>query len=391
MSTIVFVVDDEAGHLLPSFKLARQLRGYGHQVYYLGLAGAYELVRRQGFELLPISGGASPGQYDLLECGAALDGIMSGIRPDALIVLSLLYAEALILHFRYRLPIVLLATYCRPVETTRAQMIEGKVVNRFTSLKPMALDALMQMIAATGRSFRSFRDLVEVVIRMPEMFLLPRAIELPGRADDPRVFYIGTGVDLDRREEPFPWDSIEPGRFLVYCSLGSQAALKPDLSRRFLQAVLGLAEKRPEWQLIVNAGENFDLDEASSAPRNVCLRSWIPQLEVLGRADLMINHGGPGTINECILMGVPMIVLPLMRDQFEMSRRVIHHGLGLEGRLPEVTAENLEELIHRAVADRTLKARVDSMRQLFEEEDKASLGSRIVQAVIAGETLPKGF
>src|SRR3954452_15202587 len=143
MAKIVFIMDDEAGHLLPSFQLARQLCGHGHQVYYLGLAGAYELVRSQGFELLPIpgiSGGASPEQYDLLESSAALDEIISRIRPDVLIVLALLYAEALILHFKYRLPIVLLSTFCLPADTSRAQMIEGKVVNRFMRLKSAMLE-----------------------------------------------------------------------------------------------------------------------------------------------------------------------------------------------------------------------------------------------------------
>jgi zeaxanthin glucosyltransferase len=60
MATIAFVLDHEEGHLIPTFKLARQLAARGHAVRYLGLLDSGDFVRRQGFDFVPILERALP-------------------------------------------------------------------------------------------------------------------------------------------------------------------------------------------------------------------------------------------------------------------------------------------------------------------------------------------
>jgi UDP:flavonoid glycosyltransferase YjiC (YdhE family) len=108
----------------------------------------------------------------------------------------------------------------------------------------------------------------------------------------------------------------------------------------------------------------------------------VPQLDVLRRADLIVTHGGAGTVKESILLGVPMVVLPLMRDQFEMAQRVVHHQLGIAGNLAEITPERLGSLIGAAAADGALKRRVITMQQLFRESDRSSVGVDVVETAL---------
>jgi zeaxanthin glucosyltransferase len=51
-------------------------------------------------------------------------------------------------------------------------------------------------------------------------------------------------------------------------------------------------------------------------PRNITLRRWVPQVEVLSRTALIITHGGVSTIKETVLHVVPMVACPVGRNQF---------------------------------------------------------------------------
>jgi len=96
-----------------------------------------------------------------------------------------------------------------------------------------------------------------------------------------------------------------------------------------------------------------------------------------------VNHGGVGTVKECILKGVPMVTLPLMRDQFDCARRVVHHGLGVDGDLEHLTCEALLALIDTVAGDPEFRRSVETMRERFLSDNTASLGVRLVEAAIA--------
>jgi len=399
LATIAALFDMEEGHLLASFKLAKDLRARGHDVRYLGLASAAPLVRRQGFELIPIFerllGGVSRSSeatdqldgrrwFGEIARGEALDAVMGALAPDLVWMISLYYPEALLVHCRYRLPVVLWTRFCRPASMSRAEIVQDIVSARLLNLGAADLQAALRAVTVAGYRFGSFRDVAGLVLRMPELVAMPRCLELPQVPDDPNVFYAGTGMDLVRAEEPFPWDEIAAGRYLVFCSLGSQCGHEPETARRFFHAVLGAAAAHPEWQLILTVGKGFDPAELPAPPPNLYLSRWVPQLEVLRRADLLVTHGGTGTVKEAVLLGVPMVVLPLMRDQFDMAQRVVYHRLGLSGTLAETTAESLAALIAAAAADETLKPRLAAMRQRVLAEDAASVAPDVVEATLAG-------
>ena len=51
-------------------------------------------------------------------------------------------------------------------------------------------------------------------------------------------------------------------------------------------------------------------------PSNIIIRNFLPQQEILKRADIFITSGGYNSICEAINFEVPMITIPLMNDQF---------------------------------------------------------------------------
>ena len=52
-----------------------------------------------------------------------------------------------------------------------------------------------------------------------------------------------------------------------------------------------------------------------SAPDNVTVTRWARHAEVLPHCSAVITHGGHGTVMKALIAGVPLIVVPLGRDQ----------------------------------------------------------------------------
>src|ERR1700738_2561821 len=107
----------------------------------------------------------------------------------------------------------------------------------------------------------------------------------------------------------------------------------------------------------------MDAGDFLSGAENALVTQWVPQVEVLRRADLMINHAGIGSVQECIAMEVPMILFPLMRDQFACADRVIDLGLGVRGDLETVSVDHLGALISSVVGQATFKRKIQEARE----------------------------
>ena len=58
-------------------------------------------------------------------------------------------------------------------------------------------------------------------------------------------------------------------------------------------------------------------------------RAAPPTRQVLREAAAVVTHGGHGTVIKTLAAGVPMVVMPLGRDQLDNAARVAHHGAGL--------------------------------------------------------------
>ena len=69
--------------------------------------------------------------------------------------------------------------------------------------------------------------------------------------------------------------------------------------------------------------------ESISAPPNVTVVERAPHSAVLREASAVVTHGGHGTVIKALAAGVPLVVLPLGRDQLDNAARVAHHGAGI--------------------------------------------------------------
>jgi UDP:flavonoid glycosyltransferase YjiC (YdhE family) len=91
--------------------------------------------------------------------------------------------------------------------------------------------------------------------------------------------------------------------------------------RAALQALEGLG-----FRVLLTVGRRFDLGVLNPLPAGVHAERWVDQERVLPAADVVVCHGGSGTVYGALASGVPVVVVPVFADQFENGRRVAAAG-----------------------------------------------------------------
>jgi len=101
----------------------------------------------------------------------------------------------------------------------------------------------------------------------------------------------------------------------IYVTLGTEFNTSSgDLFSRLLQAVAELPAR-----ILVTTGPWVDPGTIEPGerhgPSRIRVEQYVPQAELMQHADLVVNHGGSGSVVGALHAGVPMVVLPLGADQ----------------------------------------------------------------------------
>lgn len=144
--------------------------------------------------------------------------------------------------------------------------------------------------------------------------------------------------------------------------------------RRCVQNVIDALAALPVRGL-VTTGPELDPRHLRGGEGVEVLRS-ASHREVLGRADLVVTHGGHGTVMKALVAGVPLVILPHGRDQPDNAVRVQARGAGLA-----VSRKAPPEQLAKAV--RTI---VDTPRFA---EAAADLGMRIREEIAGSPLIPE--
>lgn len=87
----------------------------------------------------------------------------------------------------------------------------------------------------------------------------------------------------------------------------------------------GLA--RRGLSVVATVGEDIDPASVGPQPDAVRVHRYLPLSHVLPHCDLMICHGGAGTVLSGLRHGVPMVLLPQGADHFDNARACVDAGV----------------------------------------------------------------
>jgi len=146
----------------------------------------------------------------------------------------------------------------------------------------------------------------------------------------------------DRAIEP-RWRSHPSERPTVYLTLGT--VFNTESGDLFERALSGLRELPIE--IVVTVGRDVDPDGLGPQPDHVRIERYIPQSTLLPDCDLVVNHGGSGSVIGALAHGLPVVVIPMGADQSLNAGRCEQLGVGIALDAVRATPRSIRE----AVAD----------------------------------------
>jgi UDP:flavonoid glycosyltransferase YjiC (YdhE family) len=144
------------------------------------------------------------------------------------------------------------------------------------------------------------------------------------------------------------------GRPLVYLTLGTAYATAPVLRT----AIDGLAQLPVD--VLVATGPATVVGDV---PDHVRVRQWVSQAAVLPHVDLVVHHGGSGTMLGTFAAGKPQLVLPQGADQFTNADAVVQAGAGARLLPPELTSEAVTVTARALLSDLDTQAAATRLAQ----------------------------
>jgi hypothetical protein len=119
------------------------------------------------------------------------------------------------------------------------------------------------------------------------------------------------------------WLNTDSGRPRAYLTLGTVAFGAIEVLRR---AIIETTEAGVD--VLAAVGPDGDPSLLDKLPDSVHVERFVAQQWVLSRVDLVVHHGGTGTILGAFAAGVPQVVIPQGADQFTNATRMTQVGAG---------------------------------------------------------------
>jgi MGT family glycosyltransferase len=323
MAEFVWVTWDGAGNLPPQRALVRALLARGHRVRALAHDSVRDVLTRDGADWLPVPGlhpydptVAMPPDEELgfvvehiwyaRQFGAALLAAVAERRTDALLV-DICLTPALVAARRTGLPTAALAHFPYHI-----------MLGPFAPLTASRLDQTNAYARELGVApFAAHQALVEAAA----LVLVPTYRPFD-EVEGPAPHVVHVGPCRSGHEGGAPWPRRFPGRPLVLVGLSTSNQAQLPLLQRLCDALATL-----EVEAVVTTGGAIDPQTLRAGANTSVVRFMAHDL-ILPATDLLITHAGHGTAMAGATYGVPMLCLPMGRDQPLIADRVARLGIG---------------------------------------------------------------
>jgi MGT family glycosyltransferase len=194
----------------------------------------------------------------------------------------------------------------------------------------------------------------------------------------PTVKYVGPR--LDDVNDCGDWTSPPGDDPLVLVALSSDFQDQEDVLRRAVAAMGSLPVRA-----VVTTGRGID-PKSVDAPANVEVHRLAPHRRILQEAAAVVTHCGHGTTIKALAAGVPLVCLPMGRDQFDIGARVVHRGAGVRldpASSPDVIAAALREVLDNP----TYREAAGQIADAISEETAEDRAVAEIESLICEKTL----
>ncbi|MEV1131225.1 nucleotide disphospho-sugar-binding domain-containing protein [Agromyces sp. NPDC049794] len=414
--TYLFALTDAGGTVPPELGVARRLVGRGHRVTVLADESMADQVRRSGAAYLPATPVATGefrdwelktpmslarGMAEHMISGPAADqardtaAAIDAIRPDLVLasfvgVGGMIAAEARGVPFDALIPNVypLPAKGMPPLGAGLApgRGPLGRLRDRaMSAAAPRVLDRYGLARVNEVRAEHGLDPIATIWSQLHrarrQLVLTSAAFDFPATLPE-NARYVGPILDDPAWAIDDHWTAPAGDGPLVLVAMSSTFQNHVDCLQRIADALGTLAVRG-----VLTTGPAVAVD-AIRAPANVTVVASAPHRAVMRQADLVVTHGGHGTVIKTLAAGLPLVILHHGRDQADNAVRVTTRGAGLAvsrrapaERIARAVAEVLDDPGYRRAAaelgaavacDADSSALLDELEQVAPSEGRAA-------------------
>jgi UDP:flavonoid glycosyltransferase YjiC (YdhE family) len=198
----------------------------------------------------------------------------------------------------------------------------------------------------------------------------------------PRTPLPGTHVVGPLQWEP-PADDVElpPGAGPLVLIAPSTAQ---DADHTLLRVALAGLGELDGIRVLATTNRRTLGDRAPAIPSNTRLVDWVSYARTMPRADVVVCHGGHGTVVRALSSGCVVVVAPAGGDQNENAARIDWAGAGV--RIPRrfLSASAVRLAVQRALGEPALQARAQELAAWGASHDAGARASELVEALAPG-------
>jgi UDP:flavonoid glycosyltransferase YjiC (YdhE family) len=154
-----------------------------------------------------------------------------------------------------------------------------------------------------------------------------------------------------------PWFDDLSHRPNVYVTLGTVWNTDLDVFRLVIEAL------HDHVNLIVTVGQHNDPAALGPQPRDVIIRNYIPQHEVLPWCDAVVAHGGSGTVLGALAHGVPLLIVPQGADQWSNAERIVAAGAGQQLMRDELSAVAVRDRVRDLLSEPSYRQAASHLKE----------------------------
>lgn len=359
---ILFINANLYGHINPTLGLVKKLEERGHQVSYFCSEPFSEQVTKMGAKWIGYSEnlefflkGYQPTDrhpfYMLMEYMLSYDEV---VLPEIQDVINKNQFDMIICDSYFGGGCFLKQLTKIPVVCSHSSFAMSKTPLPERMLVPgfhPQLDNCNQILSRICEKYNIKEVTLEhVFISKGDLNVVYTTRDFNGDDNIQEPEYLFNGPSIESRQGNYLDFSVIGDRRLIYISLGSLNNHFVDFYR---MSIAAFADSN--YYVYMSIGEKCEVSQLGDIPSNFTIKSFLPQIDILKRADVFITHAGFNSVNEALYFGVPMFALPLVNDQYMVAKRLASMKLGICEDMKEMSAEILRAKTESLMADVEIK------------------------------------
>lgn len=384
----------DPGHVFPALALSRALQARGHEVLVESWEQWRDAAERVGlaftaaqqYTVYPPPGADSDDGRTAADAAQALVGLIEEFEPDVVVNDILTLAPALAAEVAGARRATLIP-HLFPVQEPGMPLFSLGWRPPRTPVGRLGWRMTMPLVNIGLR--RGLRDLNATRERLGlepmERFHGGTSAELALVATFPQLEYPRHWPAQALITGPMffelPWEEIEvpegPEPLVVVAPSTAQ-----DPMCVMLRAALdGLAEE--PVRVVATTNKHRPI-ERLDVPGNAVLEPWLSYSQLMPLADLVICHGGHGTVARALDAGAPVLCCPAVGDMAENGMRVQWSGAGLSLPRRLLGPKSLRSAVRRILGDPRFGERAAELAAWSRDNDGAERGAVAVEKLARG-------